>query len=49
MATFLWQWSSLITDTIFKRKYESKKSVKSQPVRYMCHGDACVPHEIRDE
>ena len=26
-----------------------KKSIKSQPVRYMCHADTCVLHEIRNE
>ena len=40
---------SFITDAILKRKYESKKSIKSRPVRYMCHANTCVPHEIRDE
>ena len=35
--------------TIFKKKYKSKRSIKSQPVRYMCHDDTCVPHGIRDE
>ena len=43
VTTFLWQWRSFITDSIFKRKYESKKSMKFQPVRYMCHADTCVP------
>ena len=28
----LWQWGSLITDTVFKRKYESKRSVKCEPI-----------------
>ena len=26
-----------------------KKSIKSQPVRYMCHIGTCDPHDIRDE
>ena len=43
---FLWQRSSFITNTIFKRKYKSKKSIKSQP---MCHAHTCVPQDIRDE
>ena len=25
------------------------KSIKSQPVKYMCHADTYVSHEIRDE
>ena len=29
----------IITHTIFKRKCESKKSIKPQPVRYMCDTD----------
>ena len=29
---FLLQWGSFITDTIFKRKYESKKSIKFEPI-----------------
>ena len=28
----LWQWVSSITDTIFKEKYESKRSIKSEPI-----------------
>ena len=36
VAIFLWQWSSFITNTISKRKYESKKGIKYQPVRHMC-------------
>ena len=28
----LWQWVSFITDTIFKEKYESKRSIKSEPI-----------------
>ena len=32
-----------------KIKYEGKKSIKSQPIRYICHADTCVLHEIRDE
>ena len=31
MTVLLWQRSSF-TDTIFKRKHENKKSIKSQPV-----------------
>ena len=25
-----------------------KKSIKSEPVKYMCHADKCVSHKIRD-
>ena len=32
-----------------KRKYESKKSINSQPDRSMRHIGTCVPHDIRDE
>ena len=32
-------WNSSITNIIFKRKCESKKGTKSQPVRYMCHAE----------
>ena len=32
MTILLWQRSSFITDTIFKRKHKNKKSIKSQPV-----------------
>ena len=35
--------------TFWKESMKVKKSIKSQPVRYMCHADTCVPHEIRDE
>ena len=42
MTIFLWQWSASITNTILERKYESKKGIESQPVRYMCYGDTCV-------
>ena len=45
MRTVLWQWGSFITDTILKRKYESKKSIKFETIyvsRWLCH-------EIRNE
>ena len=32
-----------------KRKYESKKSINSQPDRSMRHIGTCLPHDIRDE
>ena len=32
-----------------KESMKVKRSIKSQPVRYMCHADTCVSHEIRDE
>ena len=38
-----------MTDTIFQESMKVRKSIKSQPVRYMCHVDTCVSHEIGDE
>ena len=32
-----------------EKSMKLKKSIKSQPVGYMCHADTCVLHEIRDE
>ena len=32
-----------------KESMRVKKSIKSQPVRYMCHIGTCDPHDIRDE
>ena len=42
-----WQ-SFMAVKSISKRKYENKNSIKSQLVRYMCHADTCVSHEIKD-
>ena len=32
-----------------KESMRVKKSIKSQPVGYMCHIGTCDPHDIRDE